>query len=83
MKSSLQYRLRKLEVASAKIDRRGVLFELPANFVGDRHVIAGTCTPTEWPNMRWCTFHEVAGPGKDESEGATVVARISYAERDL
>lgn len=86
MKLSLRNRLQKLEVdraAKSRIDRSGVLFELPADFVGERHIVVGTCMPTEWSNTQWCMFHEVPGPGKDESEGATVVARISYAERNL
>jgi hypothetical protein len=86
MKSSLQHRLQKLEAqraAKTRIDRVGVLFELPDDHIGEKHVVIESRMATDRPEYEWCMFEEVPGPGRDESEGATVVARISYAERDL
>ena len=65
------------------MSRYEVVTQESATKASERHIVVGTCMPTEWSNTQWCMFHEVPGPGKDESEGATVVARISYAERNL
>ena len=82
----MQYRLQKLEAqraAKTRLDRSGVLFELPDDHIGEKHVVIGSRMATDRPGYEWCTFAEVPGPGIDESEGATVVARISYDERNL
>ena len=52
--------------------RFGLLFPLPDDYVGERHVV-GYCVPTDIPNELWCTFHEVPGPGPNAAEGASVI----------
>ena len=85
MKSSVQLRLTKLETRIRRrrnIRRGGVLFLLPEDYVGEKHVILGSRMSTDCPNYEWCTFEEAPGPGRNEAEGVNVIL-IDYADRDL
>jgi hypothetical protein len=86
MKSSLQSRLAKLEArkssSTEKITRNGLLFLLPEDYVGERHVVMGSRMSTDRPNYEWCVFEEVPGPGPNEAEGASITC-ISYADRNI
>ena len=83
---ALQTRLKKLEtrprLRAKRIRRGGVLFLLPEDYVGEKHVVLHSRMPTDWPDYEWCTFSEVPGPGRNEAEGANVIP-IDYADKDL
>ena len=83
MKSSLRSRLAKLEArnrATEKIIREGLLFLLPDDYVGEKHVVLGSRRPTDLPNHEWCMFQEVPGPGPNEAEGANVLLCLSETD---
>jgi len=85
MKASVQSRLAKLESRSrarGKTIRGGVLFLLPDDYVGEKHVIMGKPMSTDSPDYEWCNFAEVPGPGPNAAEGANVI-RMAYADRDI
>jgi hypothetical protein len=60
----------------------GVLFLLPDDYAGEKHVVLGSRMATDEPDLEWCTFAEVPGPGRNEAEGAEIIP-ITYADRDL
>ena len=85
MKATLRSRLEKLEAqrhAAATITRCDLLFELPEDFVGERHVVLVSRAVNASPNQAWCHFEERPGPGPNEAEGARVT-HIPYADRNL
>ena len=85
MSASFQSRLAKLEsrsLARRKTRRGGVLFLLPKDYVGEKHVVLGRRMSTEWSDHEWCNFEEVPGPGPNEAEGINVIP-IAYADRGI
>jgi hypothetical protein len=85
MKSSLRSRLQKLEAQrlapKGEVHRFGLLFPLPDDYVGERHVV-GSCMPTHIPNQLWCIFREMPGPGPNAAEGASIT-RMLPGDEDL
>lgn len=67
MKATILSRIQRLEAASsvstapAKF-RYGWLKPLPADYVGDRHIVATSIQPTKSENIEWCQFEERPGP---------------------
>ena len=60
MRSKLLARLERLEAragpAAPAIFRYGWLTPLPADFIGERHVVIVKREPTNSPNVEWCEF---------------------------
>ena len=72
MRSKLLARLERLEAraepAAPAIFRYGWLTPLPADFIGERHVVIVKREPTISPNVQWCEFEE--RPGAAATEGS-------------
>ena len=66
MKAALRSRLERLEVKvepkKPQLFRSGYLKTLPADYVGERHVVIVKREPSGAPNGEWCEF-EAAGTG--------------------
>ena len=76
MKARFGSRLEKLEArrrAAETIERAGIVIQLPDDYVGEKHVVLVSRSPTDTPNLEWCSFEERPGPGPNEAEGAAVI----------
>jgi len=86
MRSTLRSRLEKLEArqyaVTATITRYGLVALLPADFVGERHIVMVNRAVNASPNEEWCHFEERPGPGANEAEGARVIY-LSEVDRRL
>jgi hypothetical protein len=74
MRAALRSRLEKLEVAVApkkpQFFRSGYLKTLPADYVGERHVVIVKREPAGASgNFEWCEFEERPGPAPEERSG--------------
>jgi hypothetical protein len=84
MKSTLLYRLRRLEAASyvsnepAKF-RYGWLTPLPADHTGERHAVVTSIEATRSPNIEWCQFEERPGPPPANADAGAFTV---YFERE-
>jgi hypothetical protein len=79
MKSSFKTRLMRLEaravVSRMPPFRTGYLTCLPADFVGERHIVILSREITDSPSREWCDFEERPGPappGLDDDGALTV-----------
>jgi hypothetical protein len=87
MRAALRSRLEKLEVrVEAKkppLFRSGYLKTLPADYVGERHVVIVKREPAEAPgNVERCEFEERPGPAPvDAQEEDAITICIVYRDR--
>jgi hypothetical protein len=87
MKAALRSRLERLEVKGdpkkPPLFRAGYLKTLPADYVGERHVVIVKREPPVPPGtVEWCEFEERPGPAPpDVQEEECTTIRIVY--RDL
>ena len=73
MRAALRSRLERLEVRveskKPHFFRSGYLNTLPADYVGDRHVVIVKREPAEAPgNVEWCEFEERPGPAPVDAQ---------------
>jgi hypothetical protein len=85
MKAALRSRLERLEVVVApkkpQLFRSGYLKTLPADYVGERHVVIVKREPSGAPNGEWCEFEERPGPApEDVQEDDCTTIYIVYRE---
>ena len=85
MRSKLLSRLERLEAqaqaARGEMIQIGPLKRLPADFIGDRHVVVARRYPSGTPNWETCEFEERPGPAlPGVHDGA---GRIYVEEDDL
>lgn len=85
MRTKLLSRLERLEVQAQAAQEAtiqiGPLKRLPADFLGDRHVVVARRQATSTPNWESCEFEQRPGP---EPPGArNQVGRIYLTEDDL
>jgi hypothetical protein len=86
MRGALRSRLEKLEVRvepkKPPLFRSGYLKTLPADYVGERHVVIVKREPSGAPGNEWCEFEERPGPEPvDAQEENCTTIYIVY--RDL
>jgi hypothetical protein len=86
MKAALRSRLERLEVGAEpnrpKLIRSGYLKTLPADYVGERHVVIVKREPSGAPNGEWCEFEERPGPAPvDAQEEDAITICIVYRDR--
>ena len=86
MKAALRSRLERLEVIvepkKPQRFRSGVLKTLPADYVGERHVVIVKREPSGAPNGEWCEFEERPGPAPvDAQEEDAITICIVYRDR--
>src|ERR1700676_3312863 len=86
MRAALRSRVERLEVVAEpkkpQLFRSGYLKTLPADYVGERHVVIVKREPAEAPgNVEWCEFEERPGPAPDAKEEDCTTIYIVY--RDL
>ena len=66
MNRRLLTRLERLEATLAphlvSLVRYGWLATLPADYVGERHIVTLNCEPTASPRFEWCEWEERPGP---------------------
>jgi hypothetical protein len=66
MRAALRSRLERLEVGveaqKPQLFRSGYLKTLPADYVGERHVVIVKREPAGAPGNEWCEFEERPGP---------------------
>jgi hypothetical protein len=79
MRAALRSRLERLEVVvepkKPQLFRSGYLKTLPADYVGERHVVIVKREPSGAPNGEWCEFEERSGPaplGSQEEHCTTI-----------
>ena len=74
MKRHLLTRLERLEASFAPklvpLTRYGWLKTLPADYVGERHVVTVKQEPTGSPHFEWCEWEERPGPAPPDAEDA-------------
>src|ERR1700692_331674 len=72
MRIALRARLERLEVRvepkKPKLFRSGYLKTLPADYVGERHVVIVKREPSGAPNGEWCEFEERPGPAPVDAQ---------------
>jgi hypothetical protein len=87
MRAALRSRLERLEVRvepkKPQAIRSGYLKTLPADYVGERHVVVLKREPTGAPgNVEWCEFEERPGPAPlDAQEEDAITICIVYRDR--
>jgi hypothetical protein len=84
MRAALRSRLERLEVRvepkKPQLFRSGYLKTLPADYVGDLHVVIVKREPTGTPgNFEWCEFEERPAPVDAPEEDCTTIY-IVYRE---
>jgi len=76
MRAALRSRLEKLEVRvepkKPQLFRSGYLKTLPADYVGERHVVIVKREPAGAPNGEWCEFEERPGPCASRCTGGGI-----------
>jgi hypothetical protein len=84
---ALLSRVKRLEaqwgLGTAPIWRSGVVWKLPDNYVGERHIKLVSQMPTDSPNRMWCVFAERPGAGPNEAEGADIVMYFDENDAEL
>ena len=87
MRAALRSRLERLEVVvepkKPQLFRSGYLKTLPADYVGERHVVIVKREPAAAPGNEWCEFEERPGPAPpdaQEEENCTTIC-IVYRDR--
>ena len=89
MRAALRSRLERLEVVvepkKPQLFRSGYLKTLPADYVGERHVVIVKREPSGAPgNFEWCEFEERPGPAPvDAQEEHAITICIVYREVGL
>ena len=88
MRAALRSRLERLEVTAEpkkpQLFRSGYLKTLPADYVGERHVVIVKREPAEAPGNEWCEFEERPGPAPvDAQEDDCTTIYIIYQEREI
>jgi hypothetical protein len=87
MRSALRSRVERLEVvAEPKKPQRfrsGYLKTLPADYVGERHVVIVKREPAGAPNGEWCEFEERPGPVPVDAQEDQDCTTIYIVCRDL
>ena len=86
MRAALRSRLERLEVRvepkKPHFFRSGYLKTLPADYVGERHVVIVNREPSGTPNGEWCEFEERPGPAppdaQDEQDCTTIYIVYRY-----
>ena len=86
MRAALRSRLERLEVTAEpkkpQLFRSGCLKTLPADYVGERHVVIVKREPSG--NGEWCEFEERPGPAPvdahQEDDGITIYIRYEELE---
>ena len=72
MRAALRSRLDRLEVVvepkKPQRFRSGVLKTLPADYVGERHVVIVKREPAGAPGNEWCEFEERPGPAPEDAQ---------------
>ena len=72
MKRHLLTRLERLEAALAPklvpLISYGWLLPLPADYVGERHIVTVSREPTRSPRFEWCEWEERPGPAPSDAE---------------
>ena len=85
MRSKLLSRLGRLEAqaqdAREEMIQIGALKRLPADFLGDRHVVVTKRYPSSTPNWETCEFEERPGPAPSGVQNGA--SRIYLEEGDL
>ena len=86
MRAALRPRLERLEVVAEpkkpQLFRSGYLKTLPADYVGERHVVIVKREPAGAPGNEWCEFEERPGPGPlDAQEENCTTIYIVYRDR--
>ena len=86
MRAALRSRLERLEVVVApkkpQLFRSGVLKTLPADYVGERHVVIVKREPAGAPENECCEFEERPGPAPvDAQEDDCTTIYIVYRDR--
>ena len=84
MRAALRSRLKRLEVVveptKPQLFRSGYLKTLPADYVGERHVVIVKREPSG--NGEWCEFEERPGPAPlDAQEEDAITICIVYRDR--
>jgi hypothetical protein len=69
--------------AAPSMLRYGLVKKLAKDFTGERHVVILRRAPTDLPNVEWCHFEELPGPGPNEAEGAHILCYLSDADRRI
>ena len=87
MRAALRSRLERLEVRvepkKPQLFRSGYLKTLPADYVGERHVVIVKREPAGAPgNFEWCEFEERPGPAPVEAQEEDAIT-ICIVYRDL
>jgi hypothetical protein len=84
MNTRLLTRLDRLEAALAVkqvgMISYGWLNTLPANYVGERHIVIVSREPTISPRLEWCEWEERPGPAPSGAED--VVPNDAFREDD-
>ena len=86
MRAALRSRLERLEVRvepkKPPFFRSGYLKTLPADYVGERHVVIVKREPAGAPGNEWCEFEERPGPAPaDAQEEDCTTIYIVYRDR--
>ena len=86
MRAALRSRLQRLEVGveaqKPQLFRSGYLKTLPADYVGERHVVIVTREPSGALGNEWCEFEERPGPAPvDAQEEDAITICIVYRDR--
>ena len=84
MKRHLLARLERLEVALAPMQKRktcyGWLLPLPADYVGERHVVTVKREPTTSPYFEWCEWEERPGPAPIDADDGVPTPYLTEAD---
>ena len=89
MRAALRSRLERLEVRvepkKPQFFRSGYLKTLPADYVGERHVVTVKRKPAEAPGeVEWCEFEERPGPAPvDAQEEDGITIHIVYQDVEI
>jgi len=79
MRRAVLARLERLEAilapTLAPLIRYGWLLPLPADYVGERHIVIVKQEPTRSPHFDWCEWEERSGP-------APSVPMVGFTEAD-
>ena len=87
MKAALRSRLERLELVvepkKPKTFRSGYLKTLPADYVGERHVVIVKREPGASGNSKWCEFEERPGPAPVDAQEEDDCITICIVYRDV
>ena len=87
MKNRILARLERLEaiLAPKQIPRfcYGWLVTLPADYVGERHIVTVSREPTISPRFEWCEWEERPGPAPIDADDDVPTPHLAEAETRL